>query len=341
MPVVLGDWAEHYSPDVLQFIVPGTHQLVGIPLYPSYDVVTYDYARASLIPGLSDGPGRYGSGIETAVGNPITAIALIVFAGYSRAQEWRRASRVWLLFGVIFALLAAGPWLRIAGTSTVPMPYALLSLLPGFNVMRTPGRFMMVGSAGFALAAACGFAALIARWPRRARLVTAVTIALIAIECWPRPWTMRALPPVPAFYDTLARDPEHFAVVDLPSGRWSTYAASAYMYYQVVHRKPMLWGYLSRHYTTFPISGLAGILVDTAPDAMATRERLAGLGYRYLVWHKRAEGLFSDAGARGEPVDAHTNAFVKAAFAGEKPILDDDLVTVYRLDARSAPVSDK
>ena len=88
-------------------------------------------------------------------------------------------------------------------------------------------------------------------------------------------------------------DDDRFAVLDLPAGRWSADNGSAYMYYQLTHGRPIAWGYLSRQFVKYPIDGMMGILDQAnAPDALATRQRLAQLGYRYVVWHKRAKELF-------------------------------------------------
>ena len=71
---------------------------------------------------------------------------------------------------------------------------------------------------------------------------------------------------------------------------------------------------------------------------MSARRRLASLGYRYVVWHKRHAELFESHESRHRriPVEARTTAFLAQAFAGEEPSADDELVTVYRID-RNAP----
>ena len=198
----------------------------------------------------------------------------------------------------MFSILSLGPVLRVAGFLTIPLPYQILAKLPGFNVMRTPGRFMMIASVGFALAAALGLATLMARAPQRRRvtIVAAIATLLVLVECWPRVWPQQVPPPVPAFYTQIARgaaNDDGFAVLDLPAGRWNANNSSAYMYYQLTHGRPIAWGYLSRQFVKYPIDGMMGILDEAnAPDALATRRRLAQLGYRYVVWHKHAQELF-------------------------------------------------
>jgi hypothetical protein len=356
MAVKLGEQTKFYSPDLLHLIVPSIHQAIGgRAIYPEYHVAISDLTRRSTIASLTASKGWYGSGIETAVTIPIAAIVLMFFArrgraaGAADARDARDANDAgdaggtgrageWLLLGAVFSTLALGPVLRLAGTEMMPMPYSLLAKLPGFDVMRTPGRFMMIASVGFALAAALGLASLMARAPnrRRAALIAAAATLIVLAECWPRVWMQHVPPPVPAFYTQIARDDDTFAVLDLPAGRWSADNGSAYMYYQLTHRRPIAWGYLSRQFVKYPIDGMMGILdQENAPDAVGTRQRLAQLGYRYVVWHKRAKELFGtrrpDTSDRFElpPAEAQSYLFLRKAFADDRPLIDDDLVTVY------------
>lgn len=348
MAVKLGDRTKFYSPDLLHLIVPSIHQAIGgRAIYPAYDVTIGDLTRPSRIAALTARENWYGSGIETAVTVPIAAIVLMFFARMrTRDPSSATVTRagVWLLLGAVFAILALGPTLLVAGREMMPMPYALLAKLPGFDVMRTPGRFIMIASVGFSLAAAFGLASLLARAPngrRAAAIAAAITLAVLA-ECWPRVWMQHVPPPVPAFYTQLAAAADgatdRFAVLDLPAGRWSADNGSAYMYYQLTHGRPIAWGYLSRQFVKYPIDGLMGILDQAnAPDALATRQRLSQLGYRYVIWHKRAKGLFGtrrpNTSDRYElpPAEAQSYLFLRKAFADDRPLIDDDLVTVYRV----------
>jgi len=330
--VTVSDYSAYYSPDLLQLAAPSIHQAALGPLfYPAYQDVMADFTRRSVLASLTARDGWYGSGVETAVTIPLSCLALAATAAIGRRRE---AGRYLLLAGV-FTLLALGPTLRVAGSAVAMLPYAWLMRAPGFEVMRTPGRFMMMASVGFALAAAAGLAPLIGR-PRRRWAAIAVTL-LVLVECWPRPWPQQTPLPVPAFYERIAQESDAYAVLDLPPAYQSGSLASAYQYYQLTHRKPIAWGYLSRPFLTYPVPGLVGILDPRAPDPIGTRARLAELGYRYVVWHKRHAELFESHESRdNQPsIETRTNAFLAEAFAGEQPIADDELVTVYRIDRPS------
>jgi hypothetical protein len=341
----------HYSPDLAQLVVPSIHQAtVGRLFYPHYEQIGFDFTRESRVPWLNPELHWQGSGIETAVTIPLTVLLLVIVSWIAR----RRGTIAWTTFSAIFVVCALGPFLRMGGRTTftvfqlpVVLPFAVLASKQGFTVMRTPGRFMMIASLGLALLGAFGLARLRQAAPRHARLIAIAATMVLLVEMWPRAWPQQVPLPVPEFYTKIAADAESYAVLDLPSSRWRPDYGSAYMYYQVVHRKPIAWSYLSRQYDRYPIAGLRGILDDNPMDDAGiarTRARLIKLGYRYVVWHKRSDELFGsrrpsevhDGQWRNPPADAQTNPFVRQAFAGEQPIVDDDLVTVYRLDRPTA-----
>jgi hypothetical protein len=352
MLVNLGGLGSYYAPDLLQFVLPSIDQRVlGRWFYPDQTFL-FDHTMASVIPAIKlNTPDWYGSGIETAVTIPLTALALGLAAIWTRDTRDRREVRRWLILGITFVVLAMGPILRVAGETRftaaktqIALPGSWLAQLPGFNVMRTPGRYMMMGSVGFAMAAGFGFMALVRRGTTRpACRLAAVAVALVAfIECWPAPWPQHALPPVPKFYQLIASDAQEYGVLDLPAG-WPgrNYHNSAYQYYQLTHHKGIAWSYLSRGYVRYPLPGFEPLWNPRSYDYAGTRDELARFGYRFVVWHKHADELFmwpreevSGPDPRGPAVPADSDPFVHEAFRGERPVYDDELVTVYRV-ARS------
>jgi hypothetical protein len=328
--VVLGDASFYYSPDALSLVLPGPHQWWAGWLYPDRMHLP-DFVWASTLPGLNPTPTWYGTGLETAVGIPLIAIGLCVYA-------WRTgAARPWILFGLAFAVLSLGARLRIDGVATpVRLPFAAAKRVPGLDVMRTPGRYMFLGAVGLALGAGAGLAALTRRYPSHTTPLVAAAAAIAALELWPAPWPQTALPQVPEFYRQLAAAPGG-AVLDLPHGGYAhNDVASAYMYYQTIHQHPIAWSYLSRSHVRHPIEGLDGLWRADAPAGPALRQRLRELGYRYVVVHRQPEifaGGRVEAGQLGQPRNppavAESERLIHDAFAGEAPAHVDDLVTVW------------
>jgi hypothetical protein len=331
LEAALGGVAFYYSPDTLSLVLPGPHQWWSRWLFPDA-MHRPDYVWASTLPGLNPTPTWYGTGLETAVAIPLTAIALGVWG-------WReRSGRAWILFGLAFAVICLGPRLRVNGSVTpVRLPYVIVKRVPGFDVMRTPGRFMLMGAVGFALGAGAGLAALARRHPSRATALVSAAAAAAAIECWPHPWPQTALPPVPPFYQRLAAERPGGAVLDLPQGwvPWNDYA-TAYMYFQTVHRRPIAWGDLGRDYTRYPNGSLDALLHPEWPAWPALRDRLQTLGYQYVVVHRYPATYFGGQvahGRDGRPVGPERSPqeerLIREAFAGEAPDYQDDLVSVW------------
>ena len=331
LQVALGEVSFYYSPDALSLVLPGPHQWWAGWLYPDRRHV-HDFVWASTLPALNPTPTWYGTGLETAVGVPLVAILLCVWG-------WRTgAGRPWILFGLAFAVLCLGSRLRIDGVVTpVRLPFAVAKRVPGLDVMRTPGRYMLLGAVGLALGAGAGLSALTRRYPSRAASLVAAAAALAALECWPRPWPQTALPQVPEFYRQLAADTGGGAVLDLPrGGHAQNDFASAYMYYQTIHQRPIAWSYLSRSHVRYPNDGLEGLWQPDAPAGPGLRQRLRALGYRYVVVHRRPDiflgGRLEHARLGkppGPPAPPEAERLIRDAFAGEAPVHVEDLVTVW------------
>jgi hypothetical protein len=342
MIVSLGDRSGYYAPDLLHLLVPSIHQALGGSWFYPDPTFLFDFTRFPILTSLAPRPGWYGSGMETAVTVPLSAVALAIAA-------WRldgSRARTWLWVAFVCTLLALGPFLRVAGRTEftslgwrLPLPQALLARLPGFDVMRTPGRFMMIGSVGWTVAAAVGLAAVARRRGWRTDLLASVAGLVVLVECWPAVWPQQVLPPVPGFYRNIATDGERYAVLDLPAGWLGRHEyGSAYAFYQVIHRKPIAWSYLSRQYFRYPIGGLNALWDPRFIDYRQTRRRLVGLGYRYVVWHKHGDEVFrgtvvegQDGTPRQPPGLPDSHPFLREAFRGESPLYEDALVVVYGL----------
>ncbi|NJN16097.1 MAG: hypothetical protein HC822_07325 [Oscillochloris sp.] len=255
----------------------------------------------------------------------------------------RKAAWPWVVLTLACVVMALGPSLSLNGRVVFsPLPYAWMLDLPGMSFLRVPGRFMMVGFAGLAVAAAFGLQAITNRWPRYAQGIVAVAAVLLLLERWPLPPSSKLPPPVPDFYARIADSPDSYGVLDLPFRAPDqpfgyVINSAPYQYFQTIHNKGIVAGYLSRTYSRHPFfSGLMSGQLDRGPtdlsingtplsDALATRERLAALGYRYVVWHKTIypSGNFD------------AQAMIAELFPDQQPLVDDGLVTVYSLESGS------
>jgi hypothetical protein len=212
--------------DLLSFFVPNPNH----PLAPAAFYKWLDHPMQAL---------------EHVASIPLVMLAVGIAA-------WRggwRPPGIWAGLTAIFVLIAAGPFLQVAGTSTyVPGPWAFLRYVPIVGLARTPTRFavvvmLMVGVL-FALA-------LRAVRLRHGRALGAGVGALLLFELLPAPRNL-GFGDVPALFSTVAADPrKDVRVLDLPFGISSGTAttgkySSLSQFHQTHHEKPIVGGGLSR-----------------------------------------------------------------------------------------------
>lgn len=129
---------------------------------------------------------------------PGVAIVVLLVVAIVLALR-RRAHRGLVAFyastAVLMWLLSLGPELRLHGaTLGVPGPYALLSLLPGFNGMRVPARLWMVAVVCLASCAALAVGGIESR---RVRVWLAVVAGCgVLLDGWPRAIAIIDVPPM-------------------------------------------------------------------------------------------------------------------------------------------------
>ena len=215
--------------DALSFLVPN-------PLHPWW--------RHLVESGLASEPGGF---VENVVAVPWTVIILITIGGVT---AWRRLPRFWIVFTAFFALLTLGPFVQVGGVLTyVPAPWALLRYVPLVGAARMPQRFAIVVMIGVAMLLAHAVRDRRSR-AKRPWVVTLVITVVLALEIMPAPRPLYSAS-VPSVYEIVARDPRPVRVLNLPFGLrdgLSSYGNTnaAWQYYQTVHQKPIMGGYLSR-----------------------------------------------------------------------------------------------
>jgi hypothetical protein len=320
----------NFQPDVSEFFLPPAHSLV------------FGQGVESFLLEQDHKPG-----IETAVSLSWTGIFLCIVA----VLRARKISFKWGVFTLLCAILAVGPSIKFLGERIfteyefpIIMPYAFLTALPGFDFMRAPGRFMMIGYVTMAITAAYGLAWLAGRFPKFNKLFVVAATAFLMLEWWPGPWNQQPLRDVSDFYMEIADDPELYGVFDLPvrpaeENSHVIYAAT-YQMDQMVHQKGIASGYLARTYRVHPM--FPCIIPDTKapePDVMVNGQPadctgnflfdLANFNYRYVVLHKPAPDDWYDTPDSWGQREAAV--VIERFFGQQTPLVDDNLVTVYEV----------
>lgn len=175
----------------------------------------------------------------------LASVAIAVWrAGYRPQAGW-----VWLTLG--FAALSLGPFVYIAGSNTyVPGPWALLRYVPIVGAARAPTRFAVVAALGLAVLFAGALAALGRRYPARRRLMAATVGLFLVLELLPAPRVLYSAA-IPSIYQVIAADSRPVRVLQLPFGVRDGVSSAGdfsarYQFYQTLHGKRLIGGYLSR-----------------------------------------------------------------------------------------------
>lgn len=160
----------------------------------------------------------------------------------------------WLILALGCFILALGPYLEIGGTR-VALPYALVHRLLG-NQYRTPMRFMTPAVLALTMLVCLTLDRTVFRWTwliNRMVAQRALVAGLMLLFIWDydllKPFPITTMPDYQA-YRSIAREPGHFTVLELPLGVRTGFAivgrGETLQYYAPFHQHPTPTGYLSR-----------------------------------------------------------------------------------------------
>jgi hypothetical protein len=162
-------------------------------------------------------------------------------------------------------------------------------------MLRRPDRFNVFLGLPVGMLVSLGIEALLRQRPfgRKSALLVGVVGALILGEYCPVPFSTW-LPATPTWYNQLAQEPDHFAVLDLPMhprvfDKW-------YLFYQITHGKPLVEGHVSRppreassFIDSIPFFGELRLRNAMDPALMDVSQQLQPLykaDIRYIILHK-------------------------------------------------------
>lgn len=270
-------------------------------------------------------------GIDTLAPQVWLGVVPLVLLVTSRTWMAERATRTWVLFGAVFFVWSAGPYLRVFGLDTgLPMPQILLRYVPVVSNARMPPHAAVL----VYLAVAVLLAGALAKWPfRRPHLAAFAVAGLVLIDFIAVPRPIVELEQA-SLFDRLAQRPAG-AVLDVPTGIRDGFGPEGHfdpaaLYRQTVHGKPIVTGYISRippavrqRYhdspamrALFALSSGAAAPADAADPTTAATELSSRWKVRYIVVDRR-----------NAPETAQ--AFVEAMGA---PLIDrDEFRRVYEL----------
>jgi hypothetical protein len=221
---------------------------------------------------------------------------LLLIALTRRAWSHLPAARVWMVTGILFLLLALGPFLRVAGYDTaLPLPQALLRYMPGFSNARIPGRAVVMVSLSVAMLSSFALAHL----QRSRRWIAGAAAALLILETLPAPAGVYALPARDAVDEALRQLQGAAAVAELPLGIRDGFGQSGAfdhraLVHQIWHQHALVGGFVARlpssvkqHYLEAPL--LTNLIEISTPSSQGIRlheaaaREAASLGIAFLI----------------------------------------------------------
>lgn len=269
--------------DFLSYVVPQRQHLLS----PMYDKVFGRYARAAARRVYS-----------AFLGHIVVGLVIIAVIG----RRHRSKIRFWLGLALLCFILALGPYLRFNRIlyENIPLPYQLIGWLPPIRMLGISLRFNALLGVPLAVLGASG-AQVLWEWIKRRRWgfpldrpqVFAALLGLLILVDYLSVPTATVSADVPDFYYLLAKEPADFAVAGLPGKRHHT---ERYMFYQIVHNRPILGGHVSRlppealdFASSIPLIAdmYREVAIDTGlPDISRQLSMLAEAGFKYLIIHK-------------------------------------------------------
>ena len=221
------------------------------------------------------------------------------------ALTWKKERHriiLWFFVAVQFFMLSLGTALRFNGQIyDIMMPAQLVTWFPPIRAVARPDFFVL----GVLLPLGVGVAYGLERWlgvlEKRGRYKAAVPIILtilLLFEYWNGPFQGISAQVSP-FYAWLAGEPDDFALIDLPLGRQQS---KLYLYYQTIHRRPIVEGlsartpngayrYINdndllrhwRHETALNCEAMSG------ESLKAAWEQLTADNFRYVLVHQQID----------------------------------------------------
>lgn len=286
--------------------------------------------------------------VESTLYIGMTILALLLISIYFFFKLPKNSKiRLGLFYFLAFSffILSLGPFLYWNRVKTnIPLPFAAFHLVPLIGGVQEPVRIHPYTMLSLAVISGFTFRFLEEKVKKYSLALLVVLTGLILFEYLPIPFPTTEVKVHPV-YQQIAKQQEAYAILDLPMG-WNTgqYAlglspVGTIQLYQAYHHKKIFRGTVARlpveninYYSKVPgIHYLADPTKEPLPidtDASSVRETFKKLNVRYILIHKE---LFRKGKARLTDLTLQIiSDFLKA-----EKIIDDEQLTVYRLDLRN------
>jgi len=208
-------------------------------------------------------------------------IGLFIWAFINR-HRFQIKEMNFLLWGMIFFMIvASGPHLYILGRETIPLPTAIISVVPFVKHVRTPSRAVVFVYLFLGIGVGLAIDAITDLYSNKKSVLVgcmALILVFIFIDFFPTRLES-TLVNCPKAYNVIKQDPDNdFAILDLPKGY---YEGNQHMMFQAAcHGRPIVTGTAPREWK----HNLIDILENG--DMTKQKKQLMENKVKYIVIHK-------------------------------------------------------
>jgi hypothetical protein len=216
-----------------------------------------------------------GNAWETTTYLGLPAIVIVVIASYRILPALGR----YLAAALAFVLLSFGYDLHILGHSVaMVLPDIITSRLPLLSNIRAPSRYIVYVYLFWSIlvSVAAGYLIYAVR-NRPMRRTMAVLLPLLLVIDFVSPVHEVSHVTLPPCYKNILESRDRAAVLDLPT---DAFDSRYYMFYQTLHRRPIVQGYIARKSDTTLIDRIEYDDLDNQ------KRQLADAGVKYIMIHR-------------------------------------------------------
>lgn len=224
-----------FSADLLGFFIPSTmHPVFNQFVDPIYQNFTGNFSEFTVFAGYT----------------------VLILSTIASLKIKTKEIKFWVLCTVVTFIFCLGPVLHINGifTSTIenvsfaiPLPYAIVMKIPIISIARAPSRWDSIVMLNLSVLSGYGLSYIYTKFenhPFRSRFtgacITILFASLILFEFLAIPYPM-ATADIPEFYWSLSKNPEDFAIYEIPD-LFDHLGFTEFMYYQTTHEKKIVTG---------------------------------------------------------------------------------------------------
>lgn len=317
-----------YSADLLGFFIPAQfHPVFGKFVEPIYQNFTGNTAENTTFAGY----------------------AVLFLSAIAVFKIKTKKIMFWISATCLFFILSLGPILHFNGivmntveglNYAIPLPYILIMNIPIVSITRAPSRWDVLVMLSLAVLAGYGLHYIFSKYDGQSfrnisknQVIGVIFAAIILFEFLAIPFPMSNTT-IPIFYKQIANDTNDYAILEITG-----IGVADLMYYQTLHNKKLVNGYVSRtpesatkFMTSTPmISQLVSQSDSLIPEGDILEQNLTDVGSSILSYYNiRYVVLHTDR--ISDKQFNYKNTLLHESIRQDPQIFENDHIIVYKVE---------